>query len=96
MTLLILFIKYFLIIYPLCFIFGFIVARTFLLITDKNYYGFPAITQCRICNKTVWIWQKHEKRDYKVVGNYPFSSAGGTVHKHCKGNPEFEVNVSFK
>jgi hypothetical protein len=76
---------------------GTIIGKTILLATDDTYYGFPAVTKCRICNKTVWIWQPHERREYNAIntGNYPtIVHANGIVHKHCKGTPNFEINIS--
>jgi hypothetical protein len=76
----------------------FIVLRMHDLITDENYYGWPAVTQCRICNKTVWAWQNYERREFTVnnTGNFIEMSASGLVHKHCKGNPIFECEVYLK
>ena len=73
----------------------------YLLATEKNYYGFPAVTECRICDKTVWEWQSYERREFKIAeGNYCFSdtmmvsclqiTGSGLVHKICGGNPVIE------
>lgn len=73
--------------------------RTYQLINDKDFYGFPAKTQCRICSKTVWAWQDYERREFIVenTGNFSaIASASGLVHNHCKGNPVFKCNVNFK
>ena len=94
-------------IYLIAFILGIIISTIIKLNTDKNYYGFPAVTKCQICNKTVWEWQSYEKRDFVVKSNnitIPENSniiglsisAGGIVHKQCKGNPEFKINVVVK
>ena len=76
--------------------------RVYDLITDKGFYGWPAVTQCRGCNKTVWEWQSYERRSFTmdvdgdsqniIVG----MSASGIMHKKCKGNPSFEVKVEVK
>jgi hypothetical protein len=81
----------------LLFFIGIVGGNILHLITDKNYYGWPAVTQCRICNKTVWAWQNHERRDYKVKSNsYMVVGASGIVHAECKGNPEFKINIEVK
>lgn len=84
---------------------GFTVARTYIFITDKNYYGWPAVTQCSICDETVWVWQKHERREFKVITHVENStdniilggiSASGIVHSKCEGTPEINIGVKIK
>lgn len=75
------------------------VIRAYQLITDENYYGFPAVTKCSVCDKTVWVWQNYERREFSIknIGNYNCGmSASGLVHKHCKGNPVFKCEASKK
>lgn len=78
----------------LVFCISFSASRTFNLITDKNCYSWPAVTQCRICGKTVWIWQNYERRSYLTGNNFIFAS--GIVHKECNGHPEFKVDIKIK
>ena len=75
------------------FIACFIAPNIYRLKTDKNYYGFPAITKCRVCDKTVWQWQLHGYKDYGDTSIVCVSdssyvwvkvSGGGIVHKTCK------------
>lgn len=85
----------------------FVAYRIYDLITDKDFYGFPAVTKCGICGKTVWEWQRYERREYTVnvdsdenlgYGDRPIIigsvSASGLVHKKCVGNPSFNVKIS--
>ena len=75
---------------------GLVGLRTYQLATNENYYGFPAVTKCRLCNKTVWEWQKYERREYNVHSNYGGISASGLVHCKCEGAPNDTIMVSFK
>ena len=65
---------------------------------NPEYYGWPRVTRCRICGKTVYAWQRKERRPFHVVLDNPDDllcnvSASGIVHLHCKGNPDFHVSV---
>jgi hypothetical protein len=71
------------------------IGRVYWLCTDKNYYGFPAVTQCRICNKTVWEWQRYERRQFIIKG-CSFCSGSGLVHTKCQGNPVIKIKVEYK
>lgn len=90
-------------------IFGIVILSPnfYFLVTDKNYYGFPAVTQCRICNKTVWEWQSYERRTWNITnGKYYLSdtlsvdccqiTGSGLVHKSCEGNPKVNLKVCVK
>lgn len=70
--------------------------RTYQLSTDEHYYGWPAVTQCRLCNETVWEWQKYERRKYNVHSNYWGVSSSGLVHNKCEGVPSDTIMVNFK
>jgi hypothetical protein len=84
-------------IYLIFILFVFIGGRVYHLITDDNYYGWPAITQCRICDKTVWAWQKYERRSFTIKSNSSMiTSASGITHFNCQGHPEFEINIEVK
>ncbi len=78
------------------------VIRAYDLITDPNYYGWPAVTKCPLCEKTVWSWQSYERRPFQVnvtgdTREIPaVFAASGLVHKSCKGTPVQEITVSFK
>ena len=73
-----------------------VISRVLELYFDKDYYGYPAVTKCGICNKTVWQWQRHERREMKVDSNYSGMSASGIVHKKCKGVATMKVNVEIR
>ncbi len=65
---------------------------------DKDLQVFPSVTRCRLCEKRVFVWQKHERRNANVVMNNPQQiamscSASTIVHKNCKGVPDFSVSV---
>ena len=83
------------ILFLLSILIGISIVKAYYLIVDKNYYGWPAVTKCRICNKTVWVWQNYERRSFTVEGNsrISISASGGFVHKNCKGHPKFEVKI---
>ena len=81
----------------------------YLLIIDKDHYGWPAITQCRICNKTVWAWQDHKIINFKVspkkkdFNNKPDKSIqlikigmSGIVHSNCTGTPNIKIDIEIK
>lgn len=63
----------------------------FKLVTDKNYYGFPAITQCRVCGKTVWVWQEYERKSFKT--DYDFIEFSGLVHSEHEDRPKIKIKV---
>jgi hypothetical protein len=65
---------------------------------DPGYGGWPAVTNsCKICKERVWIWQRHERRSYKVpIGNQSSPNSGifiieatlsAIVHTSCTGEP---------
>jgi hypothetical protein len=63
------------------------------------YHAWWSVTRCRICEKRVFVWQRRERRNYSTETNNPDNlliscSSSGIVHKHCKGNPIFNVTVS--
>jgi hypothetical protein len=85
------------ILYLICIVSVIIGIRIYHLTKDKNYYGWPAVTVCRICNKTVWEWQSYERRDFTVQRNSNIVvSASGLVHTKCEGHPNFEVSIEIK
>lgn len=66
---------------------------------DKDYYGWPAVTKCRICDKTVWEWQAYDRRQIPVQLENKRSDEGtlglavscgmtGLMHTSCKGLPQ--------
>jgi len=69
--------------------------RVYQLSSDENYYGFPAVTKCRICNKTIWEWQNYERRDFGVYSNYPYISMSGLVHCECEGTPKDTIIIKI-
>lgn len=61
--------------------------------TDPNYYGWPAVTKCRVCDKTVWTWQSYERRVIPVevennAGLAVSCSMSGLMHVDCKAPPK--------
>lgn len=66
---------------------------------NPNFIAFPCITRCRLCDNRIYVWQRHERRQYKVKLNNPYRllcsvEASGIVHKACKSTPETEVTVT--
>lgn len=69
---------------------------------DKDYYGWPAVTCCRVCTKTVWVWQSYSRRPIPVevsqpdgVGIVVSCSMTGLMHDDCKGPvPAAKVEVT--
>lgn len=60
---------------------------------DKDYYGWPAVTKCRICDKTVWVWQSYSRRPIPVQLDNPDGllmscAMTGLMHDACKGSPK--------
>lgn len=56
------------------------------------------VTRCRLCNKTVWIWQRHERRDMSITEENTgelavFASGSCIVHSKCKGTPTGKVSI---
>jgi hypothetical protein len=82
------------------FLFGFLATHVAFLVFDPDFYAFPAVTQCPLCEETVWEWQPHEYREYKVhvtgadtSGSIRISVAMyGICHSNCNGKPEVTVN----
>ena len=77
---------------------GLVVAYSLRLIRNPELCVWPRITHCQICNKSVYAWQKHERRPFNVVLDNPdnhltFVSASGIVHSDCEGKPDFPVSV---
>lgn len=73
--------------------------RLYWLAVDKDYYGWPAVTKCRICDKTVWEWQAYDRRQIPVQLENKRSDEGtlglavscgmtGLMHTSCKGLPQ--------
>ena len=65
---------------------------------DPLFHPFPAVTRCRICEKRVFVWQRRERRAYKMALDNPdrlavTTGASGIVHKHCQGNPVFSLSI---
>ena len=72
--------------------------------------GFPAVTKCRVCDETVWEWQRHERMEFKTVNTGSLVSpiiqsfASGIVHTKCAkkvqegelDQPKFEYEVKTK
>ncbi len=68
-------------------------------ITQPDWYGWPAVTQCRACDKTVWEWQDYERRSFDVgrSGNSNILlsiTMSGLVHTECKGTPSIEIGIN--
>lgn len=68
------------------------------LATKPDYFPWPAVTRCRICEKRVYVWQKQERRAFNVILDNPQRvacgmSASGIVHTGCKGHPDFQAGV---
>lgn len=74
--------------------------RLYWLAVDKDYYGWPAVTKCRICDKTVWVWQSYDRRPIPVQleneqGLAVSCGMTGLMHVKCKGLPQaVKVTVS--
>lgn len=67
--------------------------RLYWLATDPDYYGWPAVTKCRVCDKTVWTWQSYERRAIPVDLDNPSGlvvscSMTGLMHVDCKATPK--------
>jgi hypothetical protein len=82
---------------------GFVICSgllTYKHITEPDWYGFPAVTECRLCDKTIWEWQSYERRSYsvKLGGNTTLFGVGasGLVHSDCMGTPDFEIDINIK
>lgn len=63
-------------------------------LTDRDYYGFPATTKCRVCDRTVWKWQDHERRSFET--DYDFIGFSGIVHAGHPDTPRIKVKVEFE
>jgi hypothetical protein len=68
-----------------------------------TYFGYPAVTQCRVCDKRVYVWQRKVEKSFAmpivVQSQYTelkvYSSGTArliaTVHKCCEhGTPNIE------
>ncbi len=65
---------------------------------DRNLHLWPSVTRCRICDKRIFVWQRHERRDDQVVLDNPSRlvvsvHASSIVHKSCKGAPVSHVKM---
>ncbi len=59
---------------------------------------WPQITKCNICDKQVYVWQLHERRnmDISISGDIFLGNISGSaiVHKKCEGSPKSKVTVN--
>lgn len=74
--------------------------RIYWLATDKDYYGWPAVTKCRACDKTVWEWQAYERRDIPVEienqnGVMMGCSMTGLMHTKCGAPKPAKVTIEL-
>ncbi|HOX29931.1 MAG TPA: hypothetical protein PLR75_02120 [Candidatus Pacearchaeota archaeon] len=73
--------------------------RAWKLHKDPGLCVWPRITHCRVCNKPVYAWQRHERRNFAVELDNPdklavsITTASGIVHSACKGVPVFKAGV---
>jgi hypothetical protein len=61
-------------------------------LTHEDYYAWPKVTKCEICQKTIYTWQGHERRPIGVELDNPQGlavscSMSGLFHKDCHGTP---------
>jgi len=71
---------------------------------DPDLHVWPSLTRCRLCEKRVFAWQRHEFRNYFVVydnpnglseDELPKMTASGIVHRKCHGTPVITLKVLF-
>jgi len=67
------------------------------LIRNPDLHVWPSIHRCQLCKKRVYVWQKHEHREYEVTIDNPDNlpeerlariTASGIVHCRCRGTPK--------
>lgn len=68
---------------------------------DRNLHLWPSVTRCRICDKRIWAWQRHERREngVNVSGNgagYAYVTSSSLYHCKCKGTVPSEITVTVK
>ena len=64
----------------------------------SDYYHWPKLTKCPICEQKIWAWHDYERRQYPVSfennvdDDSPIRIISVTksslFHKNCKGLPE--------
>ncbi len=67
---------------------------------NPNTHYFPSVTTCRLCNKRVFVWQGHERRDMNMELDNPDGimmavSGSCIVHKNCKGTPKSKLTAKI-
>lgn len=63
--------------------------RTYTLATEPDYYPWPSVTRCRMCDERIYTWQDHERRTYySTCENGVCFSKSGLVHTDCEHNPD--------
>ena len=71
---------------------------------NPDLHVWPSLTRCRLCEKRVFAWQRHEFRKYFVVydnpnglsdDELPRMEASGIVHRKCHGTPVITLKVLF-
>lgn len=69
------------------------------MVRDRNLHLWPSVTRCRLCDKRIFAWQRHERRPMRMEVDNPdrvlFAVSGSSlVHTACKGLPVGHVSVS--
>lgn len=68
---------------------------------NPEWFLFPTITECSLCEKRIYVWQRHERRTWPVEilgdSNGCTATKSSTVHKGCCGVPKtlFTRTVEF-
>lgn len=77
---------------------GMVISTVVMMWRNPDLSIWPAVTRCGICNKRVYVWQKHERRSCNVDLDNPnhvaaWVTSSAIVHKHCEGNPVMKISV---
>ncbi len=69
------------------------------MLVESGLHLWPSITSCRFCEKRIFVWQLHERRNFRVNLDNPNNLAvsvgmSGIIHKNCPGVPNTSVSVN--
>ncbi len=75
---------------------GYIGVNAVRAVCSDDYYAWPKVTQCRVCEKTIWTWDDYERRkwglevdDSAMPTDSQLKLSGVSMsalfHKACKG-----------
>lgn len=83
---------------PFFFFFLYVLPGAYDMYQNRNYHSWPSVARCRLCDKRIFAWQRHERRAFDADVENPqrvmvFISVSCLMHKSCKGHPASHVQI---